>query len=362
MLQMVFAGSMERGYWIADFCKIEKINLNTVEPGLKIEEQINAILKHGKQDYTIFDAAQYIDDAAELAEGIKKICAANNSKAIILASGYNTKSEVVFTLWLSGIRCFILSVAIADMRDELEKCLNGYYEANDIESVRESVKEREKEAEYINNIKMIGVAGACSRIGTTTFAIQIVKYLQFHGYRVAYIQMNSTKYVDMIKEWYDEEQVREDSEIGCVTYENVDHYYRLDKLSDVLKLGYDFYVYDYGTYFDTAFNRISFLEKDYKIFVCGSDPMELNATVDIVRSYFYDSVKYIFNFVGAGGRDDIADLMNNVKMEDCYLPEFVPDKYTLTDTESYSGLIPLEKKKSLEKVKSQKKRLFGRKK
>ncbi len=36
MLQMVFAGSMERGYWIADFCKIEKINLNTVEPGLKI--------------------------------------------------------------------------------------------------------------------------------------------------------------------------------------------------------------------------------------------------------------------------------------------------------------------------------------
>lgn len=68
----------------------------------------------------------------------------------------------------------------------------------------------------------------------------------------------------MLKEFHDED-VTFDEQLGKITYQNVDMFYKKDKISDILKLGYDYYIYDFGTYRPDDFVLISFLEKNHKI-------------------------------------------------------------------------------------------------
>lgn len=58
---------------------------------------------------------------------------------------------------------------------------------------------------------------------------------------------------------------------------------RQEKIADILQLGYNFYVYDYGVYNSADFNKTSFLEKNVKIFVVGSKPNELPYTTNILH-------------------------------------------------------------------------------
>lgn len=353
---MIYAGTIDRGYWIEDFAKVKNLEFIHVASALKIDDHVNAILRHAAADYTVFDVNQYIDEAGIIADRIIRICRANNSKAIILASGFHVQSEMVQELWNAGLRNFILSVSVAGMRDEMEKSMNGYYEASDREIIRDAAKEQEKEKKNAPPVHMIGIAGACSRIGTTTHAVQIVKYLEMKGYRAAYLQMNRTDYVKNMREWFNTEESEEDTDIGRCRFQNVDHFYKTDKINEVLKQGYDFYVYDYGTYFDPNFNRVSFQEKDFRIFVVGSDPIELPATYDIVKSAFYDQVKYIFNFAAESEKEDIRELMQE-KYADSFLAGYIPDKYVLADSGLYDAIISVQPVKDT-KGQKKKKGLF----
>ena len=81
-------------------------------------------------------------------------------------------------------------------------------------------------------------------MGTTTQALQMVKYLLFRGRKACYLQMNGSNFIGALKQNY--EIASEGPSIGKVTYQNVDLFEKQDKISHALKLGYDFYIYDYG--------------------------------------------------------------------------------------------------------------------
>ena len=315
--------------------KLKDVNLNDIcgKSGKRI------FFRHGKQDYTIFDVDTYIDEADEIADQIIRICRANNSKAIIFAPGYMLESAMIMALYDKGITYFVTAQTLSAMKDQLEKCINGYYDANGIEEFKVIQREENLEEEKKNlNIKLIGVAGACNRIGTTTHAMQIIRYLQLKGYKACYIQMNSTKYVSNMLEWFNIED--QDNEIGRITYSGIDHFYNVNKIQDVLRLGYDYYVYDYVVNCDVNFNRVSFMEKDIKIFVVGADPTEIPYTYDIVKSAFYDDVKYIFNFAAKTDADDLKDLMGD-KFDCSFIAEFIPDKYVYAPTDIYEKIVPV---------------------
>lgn len=333
---MLYAGAMERGFWIKEYAEEEGLDFVQVAPTLRINQHVNAILKKGQQDYTIFDIQQYMDKPSVIADQIEKICAANSSKAIILASGYSAKNEIVMALWDIGIRYFVFSASFREMKDELEKCRNGYFDVAEVGDIKQALEEKEQEELKSVDVKMIGIAGACRRIGTTTHAMQIIKYLASKGYKAAYIQINSTHYIENIREWFQYED--SDPELGCIRYQGIDHFYLPGKIPEVLKQGYDFYMFDYGTHSDPNFNRAAFLEKDYRIFIVGSDPSELSSTYSLMRSAFYDSVKYIFNFVSVADREDIDELVGD-KRKDTYLAGYIPDKYVLADAEIYDRII-----------------------
>ena len=335
---MIFVGSADRGYFVEEYCKKNDLPFNYVDSFTSIEAQVNPILAYQKQDYTVFDIEQYTDEAEVIADWIWKICNTNCSKPIIFASGYKSYASIITELVKSGVKYFILASVLSEMKDQLEKCLNGFYDANGIDFVENFKQEAEENEERVNdNCTTIAIAGACNRIGTTTNAMQFIRYIQLSGKKACYIQMNSSDYIQSLKTWFD---IEEEEEIGRVTFQGIDHYYKLDKIREIMQRNYDFYVYDYGVYFDTDFNRVSFQEKDKQIFVVGSDQSEMQYTYNIIQSAFYDTVNYIFNFTSDADRKEVLEMMEE-KAEKTYFSTYVPDKYVFAPNDIYAAIVPL---------------------
>ena len=137
---MIFVGSLDKGYFAEEVCNKFNLSFDYVQEAAHISEQVNEILSYQKQDYTIFDVEQYIDEAEDVVDGIIKICNANNSKPIIFAAGYMNNSNIIVSAANKGITYFVTAVMLSDMKDQLEKCLNGYYDANGISEVEELQK------------------------------------------------------------------------------------------------------------------------------------------------------------------------------------------------------------------------------
>lgn len=358
---MIFVGSLDKGYFAEEVSNKFNLSFDNVQEAAHISEQVNEILSYQKQDYTIFDVEQYLDDAEDVVDGIIKICNANNSKPIIFAAGYMNNSNIIVSAANKGITYFVTAVMLSDMKDQLEKCLNGYYDANGISEVEElqkiAAEEQEAREAASGDSKTIAIAGACRRIGTTTMAVQVIRYIQMQGKTACYIQMNDSSYINDMKDWY---TVTEDKELGLVTFQGVDHYYDLNKIRNVIEKHYDYYVYDYGTYFDGNFNKVSFLERDIQIFVVGSEPGEMTDTRKILESSFYNTSNYVFNFTSEADRKDLKEMMEE-KAEQTYFIENIPDKYVYVPNECYEKMIhivPVQEETAVPK----KKGLFRRKK
>ena len=285
---ILFAGSQERGFFAQETAAIKEMELEYLQGSLTIKNHLNDILSR-QCEYLIFDIEQYVDSAEEVAAEIKRIEGAKNCQVIIYAPGYDRQSKIIQELQNQGILYYIFAVSQTEAREELERCLYGYYKEPETNPYQE---EAEAQEELKPGIK-IGIAGVCRRIGTTTFAIQLVKYLQLKGYRACYLEVNDTGFVQKHEaRFYAEEH---DANIGKVRFENVDMFYKPENLPEVLKQEYDYYIYDFGTYMNADFNKTSFLEKDVRIFVSGTTASEMDETETILRNEYYSDIMYVFN-------------------------------------------------------------------
>lgn len=170
---ILFAGSQERGFFVQETASIKGMNLEYLQGSLTIKNHLNDILSR-QCEYLIFDVEQYVDPAEEIAEEIKRIEVAKNCQVIIYAPGYDRQSKIIQELQNRGILYYIFAVSQTGAREELERCLYGYYKEPETNRYQE-------ETEVLEELKpgiKIGIAGICRRMGTTTFAIQFVKYLQ----------------------------------------------------------------------------------------------------------------------------------------------------------------------------------------
>lgn len=329
---IVFVGAEDRGYWVRETAQIRGEELEFVESSMTIHEQINEILRHSG-DYIIFDIEQYVDNAEALAEEIMQIGRAKSWTVVIYAPGYDRESRIVQQLMYQGIRYFVYSGNFAEAREELERCLNGYYR----EPKEEELQEVAKREEAKNGIR-IGVAGACHRMGITTFALQLVKYLQLKGYKACYVEVNATGFVEQHERTFN---TVHDTYLGKVTFENVEMYYRQEKLLDVLKQEYDYFVYDFGTYMDTDFSKTSFLEKDVRIFVVGSKASEMSYTNELIRNEYYTDVNYVFNFISEKEKPELLEYMEE-KAAQTYFTVSTPDQFEYVPNEAFEKLLPVE--------------------
>ena len=358
---ILFVGKPEKaGGWMEEVAKKHGWETAYVPASFQIQSQVDQILSYPTCKVILYDIEQYSQPAEEIAEIIHRIEQANRAKAVIFASGYNPRSTMIMELLYHGIQYFIYGAYLADKKEELERCIQGKTESEYVLDDTEPV-EVDEVTPGGTSCRTIGIAGAIPRMGTTTQAIQFVKYLMFSGHKACYIEMNSHGWVEALVEAYADVSV--DREMGRVTYQNVDLFYRPEKLPDVLKLDYDFYVYDYGVYNDQDFNKISFLEKDLQIFVVGTKPGEFLRTYHLIESNFYRNVVYIFNFVrdDAEEHEDIYDLMQE-KRDMTYFAADCRDPFLYTNAEIYSQILPVEPDSQSQEPKHKRHKSFWRRK
>lgn len=328
---LLFIGEQHRGYQFEEIMKKRDEPMQYITEDAHIKNQVIPILRQTDCTTMVFDVEQYIDDAEKISEEIIRLSNANNAEIIIFCPGYNPKSEIIRELSKRQIYNYIFSVNPTGQKEQIMKCITGYYRVNGMEEIEEIKISEEEEKSVERKFKSIAVAGTMARIGTTTQAIQIVKYLLLKGHKACYIELNDNGYVKSIDQYF---ECTHDPILGKVTYENTDMYYDIDHISEILHLDYDFYVYDYGVFTDTNFNRISYQEKDMCLMVCGAKPSEIGKTNKIFQSGYYNQVSYIFNFVSEIDKPDILSLMEQ-EAEKVFFAGYAPDPFHFTLENSY---------------------------
>lgn len=365
MKKMIFVGGVEKGYFCEELAKELEMELVYINTNINIKNHTNKILNETSCSVVVYDIGQYANEPGVIVEEIDRIFKVNNAKVIIYAEGYLPSADLIVQLHNRNFMNFIFSSNLSGKKDQLEKAINGYYEANGMEVFQqfEIQNNTEKETNEIiasANSKTIAIAGTMGRIGTTTQAVQIVKYLMLNGYKVAYIEMNDSKYVENLAEYFESDV---DDELGRVTFENTDLFFKSNQnseinISEILKLKYDFYIYDFGVFDDTDFNKVWYLEKDIKVVVCGTKANEIKRTTDIISNTFYSDVNYIFSFVPDGDKKEIFELMDE-KKDKSFLANYTPDPFVFGNGDIYQKILNVE---NISPVVPKKKFFFGHRK
>ena len=171
-------------------------------------------------------------------------------------------------------------------------------------------------------LQTIGVAGALPRIGVTTQALQMVKYFQIAGYRACYIEMNGSGYPEKVLQVYRKAKKKKN---GMVEFSHVPLYGK--EIWKEAAENYDFLVKDYGAVRDASFEKISFLEQDMRILLCGVKPDEVAASEWALETYGEKCDRFLFNFVCEEERKEIKKMMVE-RAEMTYFMEGIPNPFS----------------------------------
>lgn len=119
-----------------------------IDESTSIKNQENDILAINNAEYVIYDIDQYFDDSEELIDTIRKIQRTNSATPILYVQTDNPKNEIIKEAVARQIKNFINeSRSLGDQKDQLEKIISGFYEANgrdDVEAVEKEVIEETK--------------------------------------------------------------------------------------------------------------------------------------------------------------------------------------------------------------------------
>ena len=169
----------------------------------------------------------------------------------------------------------------------------------------------------------IAVIGAMRRIGTTTVALQLVKYLNDQEeHAAAYLQYNNSDFITDLKEicCADVDTGKPDK----ITFANTDIFSDPRKVNGIISSGYQYIVYDYGDI--KSISQSSAFEKDIIILVGGAEPDEIRAMTVAMEVFNQKNVFYFFNFTPFSDREELLDMMEGYRNKTFFL-DYIPDKF-----------------------------------
>lgn len=307
---IIFVGTKDKGFFLQDMPLQEEISYTGY---IEIDKLKNYVLSNSNSCIVI-DVTLWSDDSKIIADRINDVAASTRSKVIIFAVGYPPGSKLCCALREYGISNIITAGNLADIKAEFMTFYNDE-KSNTIKRV--TVESFDVEIKH-PSATTIAVAGAQSRIGTTTQCFQIVKYLSSKGYKTAYLEFNNSDYLKKMKKLFGLSE-------SDFTFEGVNIYSK-EQINKVLQ-EFDFIVYDYGCLTSQTFNQYSFLERNISIVVCGANPGEIEHSTKALSIFQkYEDIIYLFNFVAKSDETDIVSLMGNRKT---YFSPLIPDAFSV---------------------------------
>lgn len=170
-------------------------------------------------------------------------------------------------------------------------------------------------------ITTIGVIGIMPRIGTTTQAIMLTRFLNEAGIKACYVEENNTQFCDCLTSLYDE--VIYDSDRDCLIKDSLTLY--KEESSSFIANDVAYRIVDYGYLSDNGFPE-NYLKKDIKIIVCGTAPLEIAHLVSNVKLMYDIDLNYIFSLSDSQHYQEILNIMGT-KKDFCYLSPNVSDSF-----------------------------------
>ena len=314
-------------------------------------------------DYIMYDVRMFINEPAEIAKEIRRIERTNSVPVLIAAFGCLQTSALITELVKVGYKNIIIDSDYNAIQRSFNRCITGYYEKNDgDERLRETFAAVSRMSETVkaSDIQYIAVAGTQSRIGCTTQAMQLVKYLNYKNQKACYISYGSDSVLDAVsskepanmfdtvKSMY---KKVEDLPGGGISYNGIDMY-KVSAINTVRKNGYTHLVYDFGAMTAPDFSATGFMDKDaIKVIVAGIDEKEIGYTDKVLDKPYYYDAHLIFSFVAAEDQREVKKSMLK-RNASVHFAEYTPDKYTYNPKNNavYEGLIPLDEPEKKQNV------------
>lgn len=314
-------------------------------------------------EHIIVDVTVFANEAEEIVRTLLKIQKTINANIVIEAPGTLPKSNIIVSLYNAGFKNFVCSNYLADKKEELIKCLTGFYDINPI-PFEDEIVSLNMEPEQDSSIQAIsleairqaqkqktevGVVGCQHRIGATTQALQIVKYLTLKGYKACYIEANQSGWILDYMSSRTEDEYRYSEQVGLVSYKGMDLYVDRQFIPMIKKKDYDFFIYDYGSYQDDSFEKMSFNEKNIGIVVGGIKPGELETMGQVLDDTLArNNIFYIFSFIDTDTTDkkDIIELMDERANQTSFAPPAGnPFSYSSNRNSAYNAIFEVATRK-----------------
>lgn len=330
---VLFIGTETDGFFVEEVAAQFHMSVQYTGEILSLETLKYQALQERYQ-YIILDVSSLSFASENMGEIMRNILQTIQGELIVFARGYMEESSMVKECVAAGVQFFLLSNGIAQLKEELSLAFQGKASPFALQNNRTA-----KQLNGQTRSHSIGVAGSLPRIGTTTQCIQIIKYLQQAGHTACYIEMNHNRYIAAMKEVYFDYMI--DEKTGKFSFEHIDCFEK-ENIVEVMKMNYDYLVYDFGSTTDSGFQLTSFLEKEKRIILCGSTPPELQAMERILDSFYHNDVEYLFSFVSEVEQSDVIDQMQE-RQNHVFFTGYTPDAfcYSSTNTAMYETMIPL---------------------
>ncbi|MCX8075249.1 MAG: hypothetical protein N2749_06680 [Clostridia bacterium] len=286
--------------------------------------------------HIIIDIAEFKDSETDIVDSIVAIKSMYNIRIIVVAVGYSYGNSLLGRLFNEGIYNFVTATECKEQQEELEECISGQgkqykdsvrFRINEVISNNKEKVIVKKEYKKLKQIVTIAIAGSQSHIGVTTQAIAITKFLNYLNLNACYIQSNGKEDIQTLENSYDVE-IKND----CIRYAGIDMYSK-DKTVNAIDYGYDFYIYDFGT-FESILDIDNYITKDVKIVVSGSKTWEQENLVKIFEAIsLLKDIHFIFISTPEKEQKDIVNNMGKFGAK-TYFSNYIADPFEPTLNES----------------------------
>lgn len=277
---------------------------NVISNTVSLEDFMNKkgfLLGDNDVDYLIIDLSALIDSDEKIISSISGFLTMHEQVRIIIVAPKNqTGDKILSALFGIGVRNFAVGNDFVIVKQSLMKCLSdsgmSYKDAVEYKDVKERGPKEIREIREVNKV-MIGIAGTQSRVGCTHNSIIIANELKRMGYAVAFVEMNHSGALHMI---------RQDERINMIdkmffTSRNIDYYPDCDELLLKKILNekvYNFLVLDFGNFNDCNMNCYN--RCHVKIVIGNVQPWEIHYLADFWSRYDEEAreqINFYINFL-----------------------------------------------------------------
>ena len=141
MKNIMFVGDGMNGYFAQEVAQTRGWQYYQIDADADIKKATNDILtfiysRKISIDIIIYDADVFLNDAAVIAKEIRGAANTISAKPIVYMPSFLPESALAGALLANDIKNYILSGSTADLKDQLEKNITGFFDATDEKKLR----------------------------------------------------------------------------------------------------------------------------------------------------------------------------------------------------------------------------------